>query len=143
MEQKIGILKAARLLGIKRTELTERLSAAGIESFEGEADYEKGQCIAPTLNFGDPITNRIKHIRQNPTKRVDSHETGATKKELLDEIAHLNSELRVEAMTTLQYRNIIEDVAEKLGEMQVSQDGEERELAFELCNWLRGRIIED
>jgi CDP-4-dehydro-6-deoxyglucose reductase len=143
LAQKIGISKAARLLGIKRVELNERLSAAGIETFEGQVDYKKVKCIAPTLNFGDPFTERVKHIRQNPAKRVKGHETVVTKQDLLDEITRLSSDLRVEAMTALQYRNIIEDVAEKLGKMQVSGTVEERELAFSFCNWLRERIIED
>lgn len=143
MGQKIGISKAARLLGIKRAELNDRLSAAGIETFEGEVDYKKVQCIAPTLNFGDPITERIKHIRQNPAKRVKGHETAASKQDLLDEITRLSSDLRVEAMTAKQYRQIIEDVADKLGQMQVSGTESERELAFGFCNWLRERIIED
>jgi len=141
--QKIGISKAARLLGIKRVELNDRLSAAGIETFEGEVDYKKVQCIAPTLNFGDPIAERIKHIRQNPAKKVKSHETPASKQDLLDEITRLSSDLRVEAMTARQYRQIIEDVADKLGQMQVSGTEVERDLAFQFCNWLRERIIED
>ena len=143
MEQKIGISKAARLLGIKRSELNERLAAAGIDSFEGDVDYEKVQCIAPTLNFGDPVAERIKHIRQNPTKRVNGHETTASKQDLIDEVNRLSSALRVETMTALQFRQIIEDVAEKLGAMQMSVDPEEKELAFELCSWLRKRIIEE
>jgi CDP-4-dehydro-6-deoxyglucose reductase, E3 len=143
VDQKIGISKAARLLGINRSELNERLAAAGIETFEGEVDYKKVQCIAPTLNFGDPITDRIKHIRQNPAKRIDGHETMASKQDLMDEITKLSSALRVEVQTALQYRNIIEDVADRLGEMQRSSDPEEKEIAFEMCNWLRERIIED
>ena len=143
MEQKIGISKAARLLGIKRADLNERLSAAGIETFEGEVDYKKVKCIAPTLNFGDPISERIKHIRQNPAKRVKGHETVVSKQDLLDEITRLSSDLRVETMTAKQYHQIIEDVADKLGVMQVSGTEAERELAFKFCNWLRERIIED
>lgn len=143
MEQKIGISKAARLLGINRAELNERLAAAGIETFEGSVDYKKVKCIAPTLNFDDPIAERIKHIRQNPAKRIDGHETTASKQDLLDEIGRLQSALQVEAQTALNYRHIIEDVAEKLGDMQLSTDPEEKEIAFEMCNWLRGRIVEE
>lgn len=143
MEQKIGISKAARLLGISRSELNERLSAAGIETFEGDVDYKKVQCIAPTLNFGDPITERIKRIRENPTRRVNGHETKASKQDLMDEIGRLQSALRVEAQTALHYRQIIEDVAARLGEMQRSADPEEKDIGFEMCNWLRGRIVED
>ncbi len=143
MEHKIGISKAARMLGIKRSELNERLAAAGIDTFEGEVDYKKVQCIAPTLNFSDPVTERIKHIRQNPTKKFDGSETTSSKEVLMDEINQLTAALRVETQTALQYRKIIEDVAEKLGEMQMSEDPEEKEIAFEMCNWLRERIIED
>lgn len=143
MEKKIGISKAARLLGVKRSDLNQRLLAAGIPTFEGQVDYKKVQCIAPTLNFGDPITERINHIRQNPAKRAKGHETVASKQELLDEIGRLTSDLRVEAMTASEYRQIIEDVAEKLGEMQMSGSEPAREVAFELCNWLRERILED
>lgn len=143
MEQKISISKAARLLGVKRSELNQRLRAADIETFEGEVSFKKVKCIAPTLNFPDPATERLTLIRENPAKRVEEHETVLSRQELLDEMSRLSSELRVETLTARNYRQIIEDVAGKLGQMQVSGNQEERELAFELCHWLRERIIKD
>jgi len=143
MDKKIGVSKAARLLGIPRADLNKRLAAAGIPTFEGEVDFDKVQCIAPTLNFADPEAERIRHIRENPAKRVKGHETALSKQDLLDEIARLSSQLRVEAMTALEYRKIIEDTSERLGRMQTSGNDTEREAAFALCSWLRERIASE
>lgn len=141
MEQRVGVSKAAKVLGLTRSALNDRLQAAGIETFEGQVDLEKVKCIAPTLNFGDQNLERLEHIRENPAWRINSGDVKATKKEMADEIRRLSTELMAEAETSASYRRIIEEFAEKLGVLQVSDEGERREMAFELCQWLRAEIV--
>ncbi|HER27189.1 MAG TPA: hypothetical protein ENI69_08775 [Rhodospirillales bacterium] len=143
MSQLIGVSKAARMIGVSRSDLSKRLASAGVETFEGQVDLEKVKCLAPTLNLSDPDMDRLDLIRENPVERVRRSDTTSSTQDLLDEIHRLSTELMVEAGISHQYRQLIEDVASKLGEMQVSEVGERRDIAFELCEWLRHKASTD
>lgn len=138
MTRRIGVSKAAKLIGVSRSELNKRLLAAGIPTFEGEVDYEKVRCIAPNLSLEDSgLLDRMAYIRALPSKTQDgtSHNTDPE-----DEIRRLTTALNVEAQTAAAYRAVLVDMMEELGRMQTAEIGDRRELAFELCAWLRGRL---
>ncbi len=140
MDNRIGVSKAARLLGIKRSELNQRLLAAGIETFEGEVDLEKVKCIAPVLNIGDQMLERIEYIREN-TAHAPSRGPGKLRKQdLTNEIQRLTTEVMVQTRTVQNYEHIFAALAEKLGHLQALNDGERSEMAFQLCEWLREEI---
>ncbi len=143
MRQMIGVSKAARMIGVSRSDLSKRLARAGVDTFEGQVELEKVKCLAPSLNLTDPEMDRLDMIRENPMERVHSNDTRSSKQDLLDEVHRLSTELMVEAGMSQQYRQLVEDVAEKLGEMQVSEVGERRDIAFELCEWLRHKAATD
>ncbi len=141
MENGISVSKAAKLLGMKRAELNQRLSAADIPTFEGEVDFEKVKCIAPSLNLSDPeILDRVKYIRENIAKPLPGMIVDHQGKDLSVEVQKLTKDLMIETQTANHYRDIINDLAAKLGELQKSEIPEQRELGFELCQWLRGKI---
>jgi len=139
MGQRIGVSKAARLLGIKRSELNKRLAAANIETFEGHVDFDKVKCIAPSLDMGDPELERIQRIRESVSYTESDGLDGASR-EIKDRIRHLSAEAAIEAETAREYRKIIEDVAARLGELQASENEERRRVGFELCEWLRNKV---
>jgi len=139
MGQRIGVSKVARMLGIKRSELNKRLSAAGIETFEGDVDFEKVKCIAPSLDRSDPQLDRIQKIRENASYR-DREDLNQPSSDLQDRIKRLTTEVAIEIETAREYRNIVEDVAAKLGELQASENEERRRIGFELCEWLRNKV---
>jgi len=141
MENAISISKAAKLLGLKRSELNERLSAADIPTFEGEVDFEKVKCISPSLDLDNSeILNRVKYIRENlakpPANMVIDHEG----RDLSIEVQKLTNDLMIETQTANNYRNILNELASKLTDLQNSDTPEQREVGFELCQWLRNRI---
>ena len=143
MSQMIGVSKAARMIGVSRSDLSKRLARAGVATFEGQVELEKVKCLAPSLNLTDPEMDRLGLIRENPMERVHSSDVKSSKQDLLDEIHRLSTELMVETGMNQQYRQLLEDVAGRLGEMQVSEVGERREIAFELCEWLRHKASTD
>lgn len=144
MEKKIAVSKAARLLGVKRADLSSRLLAAGIPTFEGEVDFEKVKCIAPTIGLADSdIFERVQCLRENLMKPMSSSQVDHGSGNLADQVQKLSTALMIETQMGQRYRQIIVDFAEKLGELQLSGKPAQRELAFELCQWLRAEIIED
>ncbi|TCS62539.1 hypothetical protein [Varunaivibrio sulfuroxidans] len=144
MGKRIGVAKAAKMLGVSRLELNKRLLAADIPTFEGQVDFEKVKCIAPALGFKEnAINERVEFIRKFAvTKRHTSAKNSPPREPANIDVNKLKTDLMVEMNTARQYRQIIEDVAARLGEMQACETGERRELAFEICEWLRGRISE-
>jgi len=143
MGEMIGVSKAARIIGVSRSDLSKRLAHAGIDTFEGQVDLEKVKCLAPSLNLADPDVERLELIRENPVARIHSGDAASSKQDLLDEVHRLSTELMVEAGMSAQYRKLVEDIAAKLGEMQISEAGERRQIAFELCEWLRHKASLD
>ncbi len=141
MGERIGVSKAARLLGVKRADLNKRLVSAGIPTFEGEVDFEKVKCIAPSMDIEAPeFLDRIQCIRENAAKPVTSLPSTNDPQTLAEEVQRLSSELVIETQMGHHYRQVIIDLAEKLGTMQLSGSPEYRETAFELCEWLRSEI---
>jgi len=141
MDNAISISKAAKLLGLKRSELNERLSAADIQTFEGEVDFEKVKCMAPSLDLSDPeILERVKYIRENLAKPIPSILSNNQGQDLTVEVQKLTKNFMIETQTANHYRDIINELAAKLGDLQKSKDPEQQELGFELCQWLRNKI---
>jgi len=144
MEQRISVSKAARLLGIKGSELSRRLHAAGVPTFEGEVDFEKVKCIAPSLNLSEPeILRRLRYTRDTAVKPVADGGPRCGSRDLSAELQKLSSKWMVEAELAGYYRDIINELAEELGRQQESDSPERRELAYELCQWLRAKICAD
>jgi CDP-4-dehydro-6-deoxyglucose reductase, E3 len=142
MGQQISVSKAARLLGVKRSELNKRLAAAEIETFEGDVDYEKIKCIAPALGLNQPELDRIRHIRENAAY-TEPENLDLPLEDLKDRIIHLSHRVEIEADTAREYHEIIENIATKLGELQTSDSEERRKIGFELCEWLRKSVAEE
>jgi len=141
MDNAISVSKAAKLLGLKRSELNERLSAADIQTFEGEVDFEKVKCMAPSLDLSDPeILERVKYIRENLAKPIPSILSNNQGQDLTVEVQKLTKNFMIETQTANHYRDIINELAAKLGDLQKSKDPEQQELGFELCQWLRNKI---
>jgi len=139
MGQRIGVSKVARMLGIKRSELNKRLSAANIKTFEGDVDFEQVKCIAPLLDLGDANIDRVQRIRDSATY-TGSGETHNISGNAQDKIRHLSNDLAIEAQMSREYLALIEDIAAKLGELQTSDNEERRRIGFELCEWLRNKV---
>ncbi|MCK5166412.1 MAG: hypothetical protein KAQ66_03810 [Rhodospirillaceae bacterium] len=140
MEQKITVSQAARELGVSRSDLNKRLSAAGIDAFEGKVDFEKVQCIAPTLGRGDAMLERIQLLRKNTVSSVKVDGQRLSEKNLSHQVQKLSTELMVESSLNHRYETIFEELSQKLGDAQLSSDGDTRELAFDICGWLRAKI---
>lgn len=142
MEERIAVSKAAKLLGINRAELNQRLLAAGVATFEGTVDLEKVKCIVPSFNFENRAVDRAQYLRENVSKPFPG-DTVIPHNELAAEVQRLRAELVVENQISMRYQKIIEDIADKLGDLQLSDDPERKETAFELCAWLRQEITQD
>lgn len=140
MSERISVSKAAKLLNINRTELRARLKAASIETFEGEVDLEQVRCIAPDLKLTDQeILERVRILR-NDTSKAPRDGRAVSARDLEAEVGRLKSALVIEKEMATQYRDIVEELGKKLGDMQTADDEGERRTALKLCQWLREKV---
>ena len=141
MSVRISVSKAAKLLNIKRSELHARLAAAEIETFEGEVDLEQIRCIAPNLKLTDQqILERVRILR-NDASKAPRNQQMQTVLDLQNEVKRLKTALTIETEMAGQYRDIVESLGDKLGEMQTSEDEADSRAALKLCQWLRDKAI--
>jgi len=141
MNERITVSKAAKLLDITRSELRKRLAAAQIETFEGEVDLEQVRCIAPDLKLADQeIIERVKYLR-NDTSKAPRDDSVQSIHDLQSEVRKLSAQLSVESQMAQHYRDIVEELGRKLGEMQTADDPAQRDAALALCQWLREKAI--
>ena len=119
-----------------------RRAAAGIEAFEGQVDYEKLQCIAPLLGRANPVMERMRILRENTVQSVRVDSQKLDEHNLRSQVQKLSRELMIESSLNHRYEEIFQELSQKLGDMQISPNDDEREAAFEICGWLRKQIVE-
>ena len=140
MSERVSVSKAAKLLGIKRTDLHARLGAAGIETFEGEVELEEVRRVAPELSLSDQeILERVRILRNDISKPLRG-ERAQSIVDLQNEVQRLQTALTIETEMAAQYRDIVEELGRKLGDMQTSENEAERKTALTLCEWLREKV---
>ncbi len=141
MANKISVSKAARLLQIQRSELQQRLLNSNIPTFEGAVDLDELRSIAPEISLCESdMLERVRFIRENDTRlnAVVTHNLDV--EELAGEVRRLATDLMVERRTVDNYERILVALARRLGELQAEGSNDQRQLAFELCEWLRGEM---
>ena len=100
------------------------------------------QCIAPTLGRTNPVMERIRILRENTVQSVRTGSQKFKEDDLSAQVQKLSRELMIESSLNHRYEVIFEELSQKLGKMQTSPSGEEREAAFDICGWLRKQIAE-
>jgi len=139
----ISVSKASRLLGMSRAELSDQLQAANVATFEGSVDFEALRSVAPAISLcEEAILSRVRHIREDLTKRDRRDPDELSRQELEVKLKKLNTDLMVETRTADQYETILVELARKLGALQASDNQEVSDLAISLCEWLRTSVRE-
>ena len=123
MGERISIAKAARLLGIDRHELCERLCHAGIEGFEGSVELAAVKGISPKLNMQDPeVSERLNLIRQTARRRQAVAAPRKTEFELQDELDKMHNKWLMERKKAQDYSVLFDRLVDELGHWQASND---------------------
>jgi hypothetical protein len=142
MENLISVSRASKLLGIKRSELNEQLSASNIPTFEGMVDFEEVKTIAPAISLCEAeIMDRVRIIREDTSKPLKGDLEEQSKEQLEAKVHKLSTDLMVETRNAERYEQVLVTLARKLGELQSSKSEDERKLAISLCEWLRAEIV--
>jgi len=137
MGEHISIAKAARLLGIDRHELCDRLCRAGIEGFEGAVDLDALKAIAPKLNVNDPkVSERLRLIRQTARRRQAVAVPRKAEFELQDELDKMHNKWLVERKKAQEYSAFLDLLVDELGHWQASENKAQAQFAIEFSAWI-------
>lgn len=137
MGERVSIAKAARLMGIDRHDLCERLCRAGVENFEGAVELDAVKRIAPKLNMDDGLMNeRVRLISQTARRRQAVAPPRRTELQLQDELDRLHNQWLVERKRAQEYYALFDVIIDELGHWQNSDDPDRAKFALEFSQWL-------
>lgn len=137
MGERISIAKAARLLGIDRHELCERLCHAGIEGFEGAVELEDVKRISPKLNMDDArLSERTRLIRQTARRRQAVQPPRKKEFELQDDLDRMHNKWLMERRKAQEYSALFDKLIDELGHWQASEDEAKAQFAIEFSHWI-------
>ena len=137
MGKRVSIAKAARLLGLDRHELCERLGRAGIESFEGAVELDDVKRISPKLNMDSGLmSERVRLIRQTARRRHAVAPPRKKEYELQDELDRLHNQWLAERKRAQEYYTLFDQLIDELGHWQNADDPHRAAFALEFSEWL-------
>ena len=137
MGEHISIARAARLLGLGRHELCERLRRAGIENFEGAVELDAVRRISPKMAFDAHLVGeRVRLIRQSARRRQAVAPPRKKEAELQDEIDRLHNQWLVERKRAQEYHVLFDHLIDELGHWQNANDPARAKFALEFSQWL-------
>ena len=137
MSERVSIAKAARLLGLDRHDMCQRLGRAGIESFEGQVDLDDVKSIAPQLTLDDSLMiERVRLISQTARRRQATSPSRRTKAQLQDELDRMHNQWLVERKKSQDYSVLLDHLIDELGHWQNSSEPERAKFALEFSRWL-------
>jgi len=137
MEGRISIAKAARLLGVDRHELCERLCKAGFDSFEGSVALADVKSISPKMNMQEGlVSEHVRLIRQTARRRGAVQSPRKPELELQDELDSLHNKWLAERKRAQDYYALFDTLVDELGHWQNSEDPDKAKFATEFSMWI-------
>ncbi len=140
-EKRVGVARAAQILGICRQELQTLIQRGELASFEGKVDLDALSERFPSLARDEaPIMENVRLLRTTAFSRRVRETVAPEKGELEQKLARRNSELSLQRGRADQYEAILDDLLQMLGRMQCEEAGERKLLLLELNRWLIRRM---
>lgn len=135
--ERISIAKAARMLGIDRHELCERLCKAGFESFEGAVALDDVKSISPKMALKEDLASeRARLIRQTARRRQASQPPRKPEQELQDDLDRMHNQWLAERKRAQEYYELFDTLVDELGHWQNSDDPRRAAFAREFAEWI-------
>lgn len=141
MAKYVNVAKAARILGISRSRMQELIRAGELQTFEGQVEVQQLRNKFPGLAFNEsPVIERTKIIKDTAFGERIQKLVDPPTDVLKTRIRRLSVDLNVERTKARDYQSVIEDLLEKLSEMQQCSNESQRRIVQELNLWLVARF---
>ncbi len=130
----LTVAKAAKVLGISRQEIQQKIQSGELETFEGKVTLEQLTEVFPTAARVETsaVLERMRFIKDNAyANRVQTaHIPDAYT--LMGQVQKLRMELRIAREQRLAHLRLIHELTHALQEMQESCDSQQRVLVGNL-----------
>lgn len=137
MSQRIGVAKAACLLGIPRTQLQRLVRDGELHAFEGELDLDELRHRFPALALDQSeAIERAASLRESAFARRVRSEVLQAPESWERQFRQCNAELAVVHAQAKRYRLVLEDLTILLSDLCDTEDPRERDLVRRLNCWL-------
>ena len=140
MSQLLTLSRAARLAGVTRSELQQKLRDSDTEAFEGKIRISDLLSLYPEINLDrDPVFERIQRIKQNARPKAEYSDGWMPDAEvLMTRLKEMNSILVRTKAALYGTEQLLHDVLARLE--SAADDPSARHAAGELRDWLAGRL---
>lgn len=137
MAQKIGVARAAQMLGVSRRELQKLIHAGKLDTFEGELDLDSLKQRFPALSMEENSTiERMKLIRGGAFARRVAQVVVPERDELEVQLRRRTTDLIVERAKAKKYYAILEEMMPLCTQLCAREELNKQQ-AFEILNqWL-------
>jgi CDP-4-dehydro-6-deoxyglucose reductase len=137
MTQRVGVAKAARLLGVSRMTLQQLIRNGQLSTFEGEVDLDELCKRFPGLAFNQsPMLERANIIKDSAFGERVKQQIVPSTDTLQEQIKRLKVELNVERGKARKYQALIEDLLSKMTKIRQYDELDDKARLEELNLWL-------
>ena len=137
MANRVGIAKAARLLGMSRATLQKLIRSGELPTFEGQVDYDELRERFPALAFNQsPEVERARIIKDTAFGERVQERVAPTTDSLNKQIRRLKVDLNIERTKARQYQKLIEDMLAKISVLDGPYDNQGDDVLQQLNAWL-------
>ncbi len=140
MLQRLPLFRAARLVGVSRRTLQQRIHDEGISTFEGEIQIDDLLSLFPQTTLdNDSEFERVQNIKKHAfAKRVREHLLPSADV-LTERVAELGHELAATRAHLAQYQTILDQITTRLREAGESPSKKE---VHGILHWIKGTLAE-
>ena len=143
MARLIDAAKAARYLGISRSELQKLVRNGELTNFEGKVDLQQLEKLYPAMSVPPPsIIEDTSIIRDSAYGRRLQNLFDPSPEELQAQIRRLRVQLSVERVKARSNQKLVTDLLGFVGELQQEASADQKSMLQELNQWLTEHVEE-
>ena len=137
MSQRLGVARAARLLGVSRVTLQQLIRNGELSTFEGQVDLDELTERFPGLAFNQsPMLERASIIKESAFgDRVKQHVSPSTDT-LQQQIKQLQVELNIERSKARKYQQLIQELLQLMTDVRQDDTINAKRQLETLNHWL-------
>lgn len=143
MGRLIDAAKAARYLGVSRTELQKLIRDGDLQNFEGKVDLDQLEKLYPAIATPPPsLIEDTNIIRDSAYARRIKSLFEPTVDELQSELRHLRVQLSVERVKSKSNQQLVNDFLSLMGSLRQNASEDQKRLLEDLNTWLKQHVDE-
>ena len=141
MGQRVGLSKAAHLIGVDRHDLQLMVRSGELHTFEGAVDMDELRQHYPTMVLDeDMMVERVRLIRGAAFGRRVSETVMPDTDDLQIKLHKRDVSLGVAQLQLKKYRGCIDELAQLMGELNRGATPDQKELIGVINSWLLDKL---